>query len=103
MRDMDLMVRDGARAPEPRPHQACCAPLSTLHGALTAEHSARFHCSGDILNTAVIARSQRVAMTIETQTCGRDFQKPTTRSAVKGIRRAKFTRAFSISAGDTTR
>ena len=31
------------------------------------------------------------------------FQKPTTRSAVEGIRRAKFTRALSISAGDTTR
>ena len=30
-------------------------------------------------------------------------QKPTTRSAVEGIRRAKFTRALSMSAGDGTR
>src|SRR5882762_9511405 len=44
-----------------------------------------------------------LAMTRETQPGGRSFQKPTTRSAVDGIRRAKFTRALSISAGDATR
>ena len=42
-------------------------------------------------------------MTLQTQTCGRVFQKPTTRSAVEGIRRAKFTRALSISAGEVIR
>ena len=42
-------------------------------------------------------------MTKEVHPAGRSFQKPTTHSAVDGIRRAKFTRALSISAGDATR
>src|SRR4051812_1058251 len=39
----------------------------------------------------------------EHYTVGRVFQKPTTRSAVAGISRAKFTRALSISADDAVR